>query len=175
MQKVTYKEILDFIEKNVIPAFYERKIWSLNKLKIRALLKRKNPYLLGMKNISTVENFVTELLLAHLSSQEETLLGGLLEQLAIFICEKTYGGKKSGITGIDLEFERDSVQYYVTIKSGPSWGNSDQIRKMRDTFNEIRRTLRTNDPRSKRAVFVNGCCYGRDNNFDKGDYSKLCG
>ena len=24
-------------------------------------------------------------------------------------------------------------------------------------------------------VAVNGCCYGRDNNPDKGDYLKLCG
>ena len=34
--------------------------------------------------------------------------------------------------------------------------------------------MRTSNSRLN-IVAVNGCCYGRDNNPDKGDYYKLCG
>ncbi len=106
---------------------------------------------------------------AHLSSQEETLFGDFLEELAVFICEKTYNGRKSASEGIDLEFKKDGSLYLVAIKSGPNWGNSQQVRRMR-----AKRTLRTS--RSKMSVVtVNGCCYGQDQNPDKGDYLKYCG
>jgi len=43
-----------------------------------------------------------------------------LEGLAIYIAKMTYGGWKSGITGIDLEFDKDEKRYIVDIKSGPN-------------------------------------------------------
>ena len=135
---------------------------------------RKNPYLFKAKNILTSEAFVKQLLDAHLSSQEETIFGGFLESLAIFISEKVYGGTKSSAEGIDLEFKRDSVKYIVSIKSGPNWGNSSQITKMVDNFKKAKRVLGTNTTKIN-IVAVNGCCYGRDNSPDKGNYLKFCG
>ncbi len=85
-----------------------------------------------------------------------------------------YGGWKSGIPGIDLEFDYESVRYIVNIKSGPNWGNSSQISKMKSDFKTAQRTLRTSNSKLN-IVCVNGCCYGRDNNPDKGDYYKYCG
>lgn len=109
-----------------------------------------------------------------LSSNEETVFGDWLEGLAIFINEKVYGGRKSGITGIDLEFDSDGVRNIVTIKSGPNWGNSSQIAKMAADFKTAKKALRTSNSQLN-IVAVNGCCYGRDNNSDKGDYFKYCG
>lgn len=101
------------------------------------------------------------------------MFGAFLEQLAIFVCERVYSGRKSATTGIDLEFERDGSLYLVSIKSGPSWGNKSQIEKMRDYFKKARQTLATN-ARKRTVVCVNGCCYGRgDRKYD--DYTKLCG
>ena len=97
-----------------------------------------------------------------------------MEELAIFICTQVYGGRKSSAEGIDLEFERDSIRYIVSIKSGPNWGNSSQVAKLRDNFRKAKRILRTN-VLSTNVVAVNGCCYGRDGTPDKGDYLKLCG
>lgn len=111
---------------------------------------------------------------AHLSSQEETIFGGFLEGLAIFINEKLCGGRKSSAEGIDLEFERDGIKYILTIKSGPNWGNVSQIARMRDNFKKARRILNTNTV-AQNVVAVNGCCYGRDNQPDKGDYLNSCG
>ena len=92
----------------------------------------------------------------------------------IFINSKVYDGKKSGITGIDLEFDKDNIRYIVTIKSGPNWGNSSQIAKIIADFKTAKKALRTSNSQLN-VVAVNGCCYGRDNNSDKGDYYKFCG
>ncbi|MGQ9872063.1 PmeII family type II restriction endonuclease [Leptodesmis sp.] len=73
-----------------------------------------------------------------------------------------------------MEFEKDLVRYIVSIKSGPNWGNSSQIRRMIDNFNRAKKILRTNTF-STNVVAVNGCCYGKDDQPDKGDYLKLCG
>ena len=83
-------------------------------------------------------------------------------------------GWKSGIQSIDLEFDNDNIRYLVNIKSGPNWGNSSQISKMKSDFKTVSRTLRTSNAKLN-IVCVNGCCYGRDNKPDKGDYYKYCG
>lgn len=138
------------------------------------VVKRKNPYLPRAKNTNTAQDFVKAILDAFLSSQEEGIFGGFLEGLAIFICSQVYGGQQSSATGIDLEFEKESRKYIVQIKSGPNWGNSDQIRKMRDNFKRARQIIGTNTSPTN-VVAVNGCCYGKDRTPDKGDYLKLCG
>lgn len=137
------------------------------------MLKSKNPYLFRAKNLLVAADLIRVLLDAHLSSQEETLFGGFLERLAIFVCEQTFGGRKSAVAGIDLEFEREALHYLVSIKSGPHWGNKSQIEKMRDYFKKARQTLATNT-RSRAVAFINGCCYGQGDS-DYGDYRKLCG
>ena len=147
----------------------------MKNLRLKEVLKRKNPYLFKVKNIGTASDFIKTVLDAHLSSQEETLFGGFLEELAVYICAYVYGGSKSSAEGIDLEFEKESTKYIVSIKSGPNWGNSGQIAKMRDNFRKAKKILRTNAASSPNVVAVNGCCYGKENNSDKGDYLKLCG
>lgn len=137
-------------------------------------MKRKNPYLFKAKNIATAQDLIKSLLDAHLSSQEEGIFGGFLEELAIFICSKFYNGKKSAAEGIDIEFEKENTKYIITVKSGPNWGNSQQINRMKDNFRKAKRILRTNT-KAIHIIAVNGCCYGRDENLDKGDYLKLCG
>ncbi len=167
------KEIRDYVAAN-ISGFHQTRLARLEDLKLKQILKRKNPYLFKAKNILTAEALVRVLLDAHLSSQEETLFGDFLEGLAIHINAKAFGGKKSNAEGIDLEFDRDGIRWLVSIKSGPNWGNSGQINKMRDNFKKATRIARTG--KSKLDVrAVNGCCYGRDETPDKGDFQKLCG
>ena len=173
MKPITQQEIADYVQAN-IQNFHQRRLDSLQKLKLMNVVKRKNPYLFKAKNINTAAEFVTTLLDAHLSSQEEGIFGGFLEGLAIFICSKVYNGQKSSAEGIDLEFERDNIRYIVSIKSGPNWGNSSQVAKLRDNFRKAKRILSTNTS-LKNVVAVNGCCYGKNRTPDKGDYLKLCG
>jgi hypothetical protein len=173
MQLLNLDDVAKYVEDN-IGSFHQKRIDSLSKLKLKNVLKRKNPYLFKAKDVQTAEQIVRGILEAHISSNEETLFGDWLEGLAIFINGKTYGGWKSGIAGVDLEFDKDDRRHVVAIKSGPNWGNSSQIGQMRSNFKTAQRTLRTSQS-GLNIVAVNGCCYGRDNNPDKGDYFKYCG
>jgi hypothetical protein len=137
-------------------------------------LKHKNPYLFKAKNVLSATEIIKAIVDAFMSSSEEGIFGDWLEGLAIFINNKVYGGWKSGITGIDLEFDDNNARNIVTIKSGPNWGNSSQIKKMLLDFNTAKKTLRTSNSQMQ-IICVNGCCYGKDNKPDKGDYFKYCG
>lgn len=137
------EDLISFIETS-IQNFYKKRLDSLFSLQLKKVLQRKNPYLFKVKSLDTAQDLVKSLLDAHLSSQEEGIFGGFLEELAIFICSRVYNGKKSLAEGIDLEFDRDKTRYIVSIKSGPNWGNSRQIARMKDDFKKAKRILGTN-------------------------------
>ena len=121
MNPIDLNDVVKYVENN-ISTFHEKRILSLDTLSLGKVLKRKNPYLFKAKHVLTAEEIVKGLLDAHISSNEETIFGDWLEGLAIFINDKVYGGWKSGIQGIDLEFNHKSNRYIVNIKSGPNWG-----------------------------------------------------
>jgi hypothetical protein len=172
MKPLNLTDVVQYVETH-IGAFHDRRLSSLKTLKLERILKRKNPYLFRAKDL-TPEALIRGLLEAHLSSQEETIFGEFLEGLAIFVCERTLDGRKSATSGIDLEFVMDGTLYLTAIKSGPNWGNSSQIDKMRADFRKAMRIHRTNNPASRVAA-INGCCYGQEDHPDKDDYQKLCG
>jgi len=173
MRQLNPSEVVAFIEEN-IGDFHERRAASLRKLQLAQVLKKKNPYLFKAKNINDAHDLVKLLLDAHLSSQEETIFGEFLERLAIFVCGRVFDGRKSSAEGIDLEFMRDDALYIVSVKSGPNWGNSGQVKRMVENFRQAKRILRSSNTKANIQA-INGCCYGRDNKPDKGDYLKLCG
>ena len=173
MEKLNLKDVLEYVEEH-IGTFHEKRVSSLRTLRLAKVLRRKNPYLFKAKHVLTAGQIVKSLADAHISSHEETIFGDWLEGLAIFINGKVYGGWKSGIPGIDLEFDEGGRRYIVNIKSGPNWGNSSQIAKMVSDFKTAAKTLRTSQS-NLHVVAVNGCCYGRDNKPDKGNYFKYCG
>jgi hypothetical protein len=173
MKTLSLTDVSQYVEQH-IGIFHQKRIQSLDSLKLPQVLKRKNPYLFRAKYVLTADEIVRGLVDAHISSNEETIFGDWLEGLAIFINSKVYGGYKSGITGIDLEFDKDGVRNIVAIKSGPNWGNSSQIAKMIADFRTAKKALRTGNSQMN-IVAVNGCCYGKDSKPDKGDYFKYCG
>jgi len=89
------KDVSQYVEKN-IGTFHEKRIQSLDSLKLSQVLKRKNPYLFKAKYFLTAEKIIRGIVDAHISSSEEGIFGDWLEGLAIYINEKVYGGKKSG-------------------------------------------------------------------------------
>lgn len=173
MSNLDPQDVLQYVEEN-IGTFHQKRIDGLNDLKLKTVLKKKNPYLFKAKFLLTSEEIIKSLTDAYISSKEETIFGDWLEGLAIFINQKVYSGWKSGIVGVDLEFDKGDKRFIVNIKSGPNWGNSSQINKMIADFNTAKRTLRTSNS-GINIVAVNGCCYGKNKNNDKGQYYKLCG
>jgi hypothetical protein len=172
MKKLNLKDVNRYVEEN-IGSFHEKRLQKLDSLKLREVLRAKNPYLFKAKNVLTSEEIVKSLLEARISSSEETIFGDWLEGLAIFINQRVYDGRKSGIKGVDLEFDLDGRRYIVNIKSGPKWGNGPAIEKMREDLVTAKKILKTSGANFP-VEAINGCCYGRDNK-EYGDYRKLCG
>ena len=175
-----YQDYYDFLAEHVITPFYHKRFADLQALNLRGVLKRKNPYLFKAKNIELAGDLVKGIIDAFLSSQEETLFGNLLEGFAIYVSTRLYGGYKSKRKSLDLEFRRGRKYYIVGIKSGPNWGNSDQVNRMKDNFKLAKISLRTEGV-TEEIVAVNGCIYGKDRNPLKRDadpdktYFKYCG
>lgn len=184
MKKLNYEKLNTFIASDVIGPFYKIRLDRLKSASLAIIAKRKNPYLFKAKNIETAGDLGKSILDASLSSQEETIFGDLMEKLAIHVCSKVFGGKKAEekkYKSVDLIFSRDNKFYIVSIKSGPNWGNSDQINAMRKNFKNARKIIQT-ESGMRSVIAVNGCMYGRDNKphkVSKKDpalsYHKICG
>ena len=184
MKKINYSKLNKFITSDVVKPFYDKRIEKLTKTKLGAIVNRKNPYLFKAKNIQTAGDFAKDILDAFLSSQEETIFGDLLENLAIYVNKNIFNGHKAEegkFKSVDLIFKRDNKLYIVGIKSGPNWGNSDQVSTMRKNFKKAREILK-NESERREIIAVNGCMYGRDNaplkkhqKDSELNYLKLCG
>lgn len=173
MKKINTDILYEFTQAH-IAVFHNRRLKYLQgKIDLYKILKQKNPYLFRAKNILTAHDLIKGFLDAFLQSQEETLFGDFIEGLAIYICDKVYGAKKSDLTGIDLEFENNDRIYAVEIKAGWNWGNSSQIKQLIINFKNAKKILKNNT--KKRIICVNGCCFGKDNKTNINDYQKLCG
>ena len=183
MKKLDYEKLHAFIASDVVQPFHETRLKRLESAKFSDLLKQKNPYLFKAKNIETSGDLAKNILDAFLSSQEETMFGRYMEQLAVHICKEVFGGKKAEegtYKSVDLIFKRDRKIYLVGIKSGPKWGNADQVQAFKENMKRAKKLCRKTE--KGEVVAVNGCMYGRDNNphkIDKRDaelnYDKVCG
>jgi hypothetical protein len=176
MNRFDLPAIVEFIESNIGPDFHDKKIEKLRALNLEGILKRKNPYLFKAKKTDSAHDLIKAILDATASSGEETVFGNFLEKVAIEVCRQVHGGRKSGIKGLDLEFEEGDTKYLVSIKSGPNWGNSSQIKAMIRAFNEAKKTLVTSGGlKPLSVVCIEACCYGTDVNPEKGTHRRLCG
>ncbi len=159
----SYQDYYNFLAENVVtPFYYERLMYLRCNMSLRYILSRKNPYLLKAKNISSPDELVRSVVDSFMFSQEETMFGNKLESFAVYVSGKLYGGFKSELPSVDLEFERDGKYYIVGIKSGINWANSDQINRMKDNFKAARKYLSEERGITKPIVAVNGCIYGKD-------------
>jgi hypothetical protein len=177
MKPLNLKDVTQYVENN-IGEFHQKRLDKVKKIELKEVLKTKNPYLFKAKNVTTANEIVAGILNAFLSSSEEGIFGNWLERLAIHINDSVYQGRKAGIDGIDLDFDKDGQRYLVAIKSGPNWGNDSQIKKLIDQFNTARKRLSTSGGKAN-ITCVNGCCYGRSNEKSEyksnGNYYKISG
>jgi len=155
--------VQDYVEAN-IGDFHQKRLDTVKSKRLNAVLQRKNPYLFKAKNTQKAGDLVESIMDAFISSQEETLFGNFLEEVAIFVANYVHDGykpKTSELTGIDLVFDKDIYLFIVEIKSGPNWGNSSQKQKMYLNFRNAIQKLQPEHP-DKIIVPVNGCMYGKN-------------
>jgi hypothetical protein len=164
----------EFVNREIVK-FHESRLAALSKLKLGTVLRKKNPYLFKAKDVVRGSELISAILSAYLSSSEEEIFGGFLEELAIFVSQVTSGGRKSSATGLDLEFERGETRYLVAIKSGPNWGNSSQYKKLKDDFSKAIGTVRQSRHTGGVEAIL-GICYGRAGRAKQAKfYQKLVG
>jgi len=159
MAKLDLNKAKIFVAEN-IGAFHQSRLDCLKNLKLKTILRKKNPYLFKAKNINVASDLVTTIMDAYLSSAEEELFGNFLEDLALFIASNTRGANKSSSEGIDFEFIKDKVHFIISVKSGPNWGNSSQQTKLEENFKKAVKVLK----QSKHTLNVQpilGICYGK--------------
>ncbi len=154
-----YSQFHAFLSENVVTPFYLRRLERLRSIRLGDVLKRKNPYLFKAKNLETTGELARSVVDAFLSSQEETLFGDLMESFAVHVATTLWDGHKSKRIGLGLEFERDEKHYIVEIKSGVNWGNSSQIKRMKENFKVARVDLQSET--DAEIIAVNGCIYGK--------------
>lgn len=170
---------LDDIQKHAeekITIFHQQRLDTVSvKMDFNKLVEQKNPYLFRAKNILTAQELVSGFIDAFLQSQEETLFGNFIEGLAIFVCDKVYGAKKTELIGMDLEFEKEGTIYVIEIKAGWNWGNASQIKQLKINAKNAKEKLEKET--GKQVVIVNGCCFGKKKNSkpEKDGYYKICG
>ena len=175
MKQENLNAVFEYVETN-ISTFHQKRLNCVKtKIELDKILRQKNPYLFRAKNILTAQDLIKGFLDAFLQSQEETLFGEFFERLAIFICDRMFGAKKSKLTGIDLEFIRDNIYYVVEIKAGWNWGNASQIKQLKINFKNAKKHLKKQT--KKKIIAVNGCCFGnkKNKNYKKDGYYKICG
>ncbi len=173
MDNFLVKELHTYIEISMAE-YHQSKVDNINKLVLIDILRNKDFEFFQSINLKTSEQIINRCIEHRIYLCEKHLFEHLMMDLAIFTNRKVYGGWKSGIQGIDLEFDKDGCRYIVAIKSGPNWANRSQLEKMKTDFISAKRTLRTSNSKVN-IIAVNGCCYGRENNPDRGDYYKYCG
>jgi len=173
MRDLDLDDIRNFVSDNIV-LFHENKLKCLEQLKLKSILKKKNPYLFKAKNINLASDLIREILNAYLSSSEEKIFGDFLEELAIFISSKTCDGRKSPATGIDLEFVNDDIHYLISIKSGPNWGNSSQQKRQEENFKNSVRVIKQINHRAN-VQPVLGICYGKTKTSFLRGYMKAVG
>ncbi len=67
MNQLNLKDVTQYVEKNV-GTFHNKRIESLDGLKLTDVLKRKNPYLFKAKHVLTAQDIVKGIVDAHISS-----------------------------------------------------------------------------------------------------------
>lgn len=172
MKQLDLDEVRNYVNENIV-YFHQSRLRSLENLTLKKLLN-KNPYLFKAKNTETAGELISGLLQAFLSSSEEKIFGDFLENLAVFVAQKTCNGHKSAAPGVDLEFIDDAIHYIVSIKSGPNWGNSSQQNKLeQDIKNAVARIKQSRVGINVQPVL--GICYGKTRTKYLRGYLKIVG
>jgi Type II restriction endonuclease EcoO109I len=171
---LSFKQNVERFVENQISDFHLRRATNVESLRLKELLRSKNPYLFRAKNLESAPGLVQALLDARLSSAEEGMFGTFMEALAVFVSEQKCNGRKSGITGIDLELQRNNVRYLIAIKSGKAWGNATQHKKLRDNFITAVKVLKQNSFVGEIQPTL-GICYGRFKTSNNGAYLHVGG
>ena len=138
--------------------FYTNLISNIDKLNIKKVMKRKNPYLFRAKAMNGAAQIIDAILAAFVSSSEETIFGNVFfEPIATAAAQ----GQKALAEGVDIMVERDNTIYAIAVKSGTSVFNADSRKKQEQNFKLAQQA-------KKRFVPIVGYGYGKKKASNRG-------
>lgn len=167
----------DAVEQAIAKAleeFYNSLLSKIDKINIKDILKRKNPYLYRAKAIQSASEIVESVLSATVSSSEETIFGNcFFEPLAI----AASGGNKALAEGVDImvEDKSENTIYAIAVKSGTSVFNADSKKRQEQNFAAARKLAQQAKARYEPII---GYSYGKKRTTGKGKptiYRELAG
>ncbi len=118
--------------------FYERRLQKVRELKLRAFLRRKNPYLFRALGIQKASEIVERLLADYISASDETIFGDAFFEPIARIAS---GGKVSDAEGVDFVVESEEQITAIALKSGPYPYNASQKKRQSQEFLAVRSRL----------------------------------
>jgi hypothetical protein len=134
--------------------FYASRLSGLNNLRLKTVLRKKNPYLYRALGVEKASEIVEQIMAAHITSSDETIFGNVFfEPIAALAA----GGQVAPSEGVDFAVESKDRYLAVAVKSGPSWGNADQHKRQSTNFDALRRRLYKLNKQFDPLV---GQCYG---------------
>ena len=75
MAKKTDGKTLEKLIESSLNDFYKSRLQRLDKLKLKTILRRKNPYLFKALNTEKASDLIEKILYAYISSSDETIFG----------------------------------------------------------------------------------------------------
>ena len=172
MNQLNVDEVRKYVDEG-IAGFYQQRMKLLQDLTFHELLG-KGFCLFRPMRPALAGDIVEVLLDTFLCSSGEQLFEDFLKGLSLFVAGKKYGGRKSTMSGVDLEFEKEGGHYIVSVKSGLYWGNSSQQSKLAEDLQKaVIRVKQSQHGANVQPVL--GICYGKTRtNYLRG-YLKVVG
>ncbi len=135
--------------------FYRRRMQRLEGLRLKQVLRRKNPYLYRALGTQNATELVQGILLAYISSSDEAIFGNcFFEPIAKAVSD----GVVSPTEGVDVVIETDDTYKAIAVKSGPNPFNASQKRRQHTEFMALRSRVRK---LGKQFDAILGHAYGR--------------
>jgi hypothetical protein len=155
---------LEALIRRCLDDFYERRIDKLKKLRLRQVLRRKNPYLFKALGTEQAAEIVKKILEAYISSSDESIFGdAYFDQIARNLPNIQVSDGK----GVDLIVHEEKVIHAYALKSGPNPFNSSAKAKQNTEFAELKARLMK---LQKQFDPVLAYAYGRKNKPSGGKY-----
>ena len=118
--------------------FYRRRIGKLSTLKLKATLRRKNPYLFRATGVESANDLIDEIMKAYMSSSDEGIFGdAFFEPLAKLVSK----GETAVGEGVDLVIQTKTSYKAFAVKSGPSVFNAQSRKRQSTEFLKLRSRL----------------------------------
>lgn len=165
---------------DLLAEFYGKRIAALDTIDLEKTLRRKNPYLYRATGKNNAADIVNELLVAHVSSSDETLFGNVFfEPLALWVAQESHKGNAAfAVTishgeGMDMSIEEFNKRVSpIAVKSGPNVFNAASKKKQAQNFISLRARLAKGGVNYDPII---GYCYGKKKGAGAGAYRELAG